>query len=104
MITLTKRYVSILFLFIANALDAMLTDFGIREGAIMEANPLMERVYDLSPSLFMLLKLALPLLLIPLLAKPISPSLQRLLSAACVVYILILGLHGIWLLEQFNPI
>lgn len=91
----------IIFLLVANLLDAILTNIGIHYSFIAESNPLMKYVYEQSILLFYAIKIVLPLLLILLVtSKFVSKNekvLNVLLTSAVIVYISILSLHGIWI-------
>jgi len=92
------------FLIAGNTIDALLTHLGLQSGAITEANPFMDVIYETSPYLFLFLKLCLPLLLLLLVTKlPVqSRPVHVCLAAACVVYVLVLSLHGFWMYERIS--
>lgn len=98
------RFYYIAFLLAANAADARLTDIGMRQGLMSEANPLMNAVYRHSPLLFLLLKLALPLLLLLLVlrSRTMTRPINALLAGTCVLYAFVLSMHGVWVFDRFN--
>lgn len=84
--------------------DALFTDFGIQNNHITESNPLMRNVYNGNIHSFYLLKIALPILLIYIVAKMESrPFIQTLLSIAIFIYVIVLMLHFLWLSLAFLP-
>jgi hypothetical protein len=89
----------VLFIATASAIDALLTHIGIKHGIIQEANPLMDWLYERSETLFFLLKVTLPIMLLLLLPQRISKLIRGLLLTACGVYLFVLTLHGVWLVQ-----
>ncbi len=79
-------------------LDALFTDFGIRNHHISEANPMMNWIYTNSILGFYGMKILLPLLLVWILRK-IQPTMliKLLMNTAVYLYCMILILHFTWL-------
>ena len=78
--------------------DSLLTDFGIQNYYITEANPLMNYLYETSVFGFYMIKIGLPLLLLYFIAK-IEPRkyLQLLVGSTLFLYSCVLCLHIIWI-------
>lgn len=78
--------------------DSLLTDFGIRNYYITEANPLMNYLYETSVFGFYMIKIGLPLLLLYFITK-IEPRnyLQLLVGSTLFLYSCVLCLHIIWI-------
>jgi hypothetical protein len=93
-----------LFLLLAGILDAILTQFGIMIGIIEEGNPVMEFAIEKGWTLFYLIKILLPLLLIGLFyLRPLKGRIRTLLVATCVLYLVVLCYHLVWILLFLNP-
>ncbi|CAM3164139.1 DUF5658 domain-containing protein [Filibacter tadaridae] len=78
--------------------DALLTDFGIRNNHISEANPLMRSIYDSSIFSFYAIKIILPLILLNVITK-IEPKLyiRLLVGSSLLIYTAVLSLHVWWI-------
>ena len=82
--------------------DAIFTDFGIQNFHITEANPIMRSIYEVNVTAFYFIKIALPILLIGILAKLESKQfILVLLNVAIFLYVLVLILHFFWLTLTF---
>ncbi|WP_102261373.1 DUF5658 family protein [Mesobacillus jeotgali] len=92
------------YLAILNLLDASVTWFGLKHAFISELNPLMQVVYQVNPTLFVLTKAALSvflLLFIVLKKVPRSSLLKGVIIFASVSYTAIVFMHGFWLVHIF---
>ncbi|MFE8702108.1 DUF5658 family protein [Cytobacillus sp. FJAT-54145] len=90
------------YLGILNIIDAILTFFGLSIQVIEEANPIMNAVYTLDPSLFLIVKISLSLLLFSLIfLKPIQQSqlIKNLSFLSSILYTFICLLHITWLTQ-----
>lgn len=93
-------YPQLILLF--SLLDAGITDFGLREHFITEANPLAWHLYELSPILFYGWKLILPLLLILLYPKVLKQRFIRTgIRVTCFLFMGLMLYHGFWLTEIY---
>lgn len=89
-------------IFLCSLLDASLTDFGLREHFITEANPLAWHLYEISPVLFYGWKLLLPLLLIFLYPKVLKrKSIRMGIKMTCYLFVVLMLYHGFWLTEVY---
>ena len=90
-------YTGILLLVLA-ILDCLITDFGLRNNHITEANPLMRIVYGNSVPAFYAIKIVLPLLLLYIMTK-FEPRryLQLLIAGTLFLYAFVLVQHIYWL-------
>ncbi|WP_432358234.1 DUF5658 family protein [Sporosarcina sp. UB5] len=98
--TSKDRLVNTCFLlFCLCMIDAIFTDFGIRQGHIKEANPFVYSVYDMNVIAFYLLKASLPILLFVLMhyMKP-SFLVRNILVVALVIYTLVIFIHISWII------
>ncbi|MHA6259808.1 DUF5658 family protein [Sporosarcina sp. CAU 1771] len=97
--TRNLAYKMALLLFVLAIFDALLTDFGIRNHHIEEANPLMRFVYESSVLYFFVIKISLPILLLYILTK-IEPKifLNVLVASSVLLYTLVLFQHIFWLI------
>ncbi|WP_462408740.1 DUF5658 family protein [Neobacillus sp. Marseille-QA0830] len=87
-----------LFLLLSGILDACLTHFGIQFGVIEEGNPVMKFVIEKNWSLFYLIKILLPVVLIVLLiVHPITALMKKLLISASILYFSVLLYHLTWI-------
>ncbi|WP_420489086.1 DUF5658 family protein [Neobacillus vireti] len=89
------------YLSILNIFDAFITYFGLENSYIQEMNPLMNRIYEADPALFIILKLAFSLclyLFIFLKKVPSSSLIKGLTVFATSFYTLIFFLHCYWLI------
>lgn len=83
--------------------DAFATDFGLRFELIVEANLMMDYVYESSVIGFYFVKLGLPISLFTLQSVVVrSRFVQRLLQFTIGLYAVIFGLHVFWLVLQFS--
>ncbi|WP_353057417.1 DUF5658 family protein [Neobacillus niacini] len=89
------------YLSLLNIFDAFITFFGLKNSFIQEMNPLMSRIYEAEPALFLITKLtfSLCLYLFILFKKVPSTSFTKGLTIfASSFYTLIFFLHCYWLL------
>ncbi|WP_432352462.1 DUF5658 family protein [Sporosarcina sp. A2] len=94
---------SLWLLLILSLIDAGVTDFGLHQGLIQEANPLMAVVYELNRVGFYFIKLGLPISLFVLQPFVSQSSLvYRFLQVSVLLYIGITCMHGYWLLIHFS--
>lgn len=92
------------YLIILNLLDTILTWFGLQHAFISELNPIMHGIYEVSPSLFLVIKtvLSILLLLFILLKKVPSSSLIKTITVfATVSYTTVFFMHAFWLIHIF---
>ncbi|WP_353961112.1 DUF5658 family protein [Neobacillus sp. CF12] len=88
------------YLSLLNIFDAFITYFGLENSFIQEMNPLMSKIYEASPVLFLITKLAfsLCLYLFILFKKVPSSSLTKGLTVfATSFYTVIFFLHCWWI-------
>jgi len=88
------------YLSLLNIVDALITYYGLEMAIITELNPLMARIYEIHPSLFILLKLSLSMFLyVFILFKmvPTSRLIKGFAYTASVFYTIVFGLHCWWL-------
>ena len=95
-ITSQSTFKSLLvFIFIANFLDASLTMIWLEHHIAHEANPLMARLYNYSPTAFVLFKNIIVLLAIAGLYRMANRMLARvLIIPVAVIYFYVLALHA----------
>ncbi|HEY0828270.1 MAG TPA: DUF5658 family protein [Bacilli bacterium] len=91
------------FVLFASVIDSLLTDFGLRLGAIAETNPLMKMVYDHSPANFYFWKITITVLAFIFLyvlyrKHNITPVIYFAIYGCCLIYAAILVFHGVWLI------
>ena len=87
-----------IILLILATLDALFTDFGIQNYHITEANPIMQSIYEVNEIGFYVIKIALPVLLIGIVAKLESkPFIVVLLTLTIFLYVIVVMLHFFWL-------
>lgn len=92
----------VIVLLILAIFDALFTDFGIQNHHITEANPIMRSIHEANVTGFYLIKIALPVLLISIVAKLESkPFILFLLNVAISLYVIVLLLHFFWLTLAF---
>lgn len=86
-------------LFCLCMIDAIFTDFGIRNGHIEEANPFIRSLYDMNVIAFYLLKASLPILLF-IFMHYMKPSLlvRNLLIVALIIYTIVIFIHISWII------
>lgn len=95
-----RQFINVYILFILCLLDTILTDIGLRNHIIGEANPLMSWIYSSSKIAFYLMKLALPVALIVILSKMRATLLiNLLLRAALVIYSIVFLMHISWIVS-----
>ena len=89
---------AVVFLILLAILDAIFSDFGIRNNHIEEANPLMRFVYETSIFSFYLLKIGLPCLLLYFLLN-LEPKLylRLLIGFSLLLYFTVLLQHIFWM-------
>lgn len=88
-----------------NILDAVITFFGLEYSIIEEMNPIMDRLYNFHPLLFIFSKFALSFclyLFIIFKQIPKSKSSKAITYVATALYSFIFVLHSIWLIEYFS--
>lgn len=80
-------------------IDTFFTDFGIRQGHIQEANPLMNFIYNWSIFGFYAFKILLPTSLLTLVhfMKP-STVIRHMTIFCLILYIFVLSLHIYWVI------
>ncbi|MER2261185.1 MAG: DUF5658 family protein [Psychrobacillus sp.] len=95
------HYTAILLLLLAIS-DSLITHFGLSNGYIEEANPIMRFVYDKSIFGFFSIKIFLPILFIWIMTK-LKPNalLQLLIAGALFLYAFILFKHIYWIYLLF---
>lgn len=90
------------YLSILNFADAFLTVTGVENSLIVEANPLMERLYAQDPGLFMTVKILLSFILLVFIffrKVPDSQFVKGLTLFATACYTIVFFLHGFWLVQ-----
>lgn len=102
-----KFITSAFILFILCLIDAVTTDFGLRNDLVTEANPLMDWMYGENVFLFYAVKLAMPSFLICLIYKYFdSLGKSKLIKwsyAFCFLsYVLVCIWHLIWIALAFS--
>lgn len=91
-------YVLLILLF--SLLDAGITDFGLREHFIGEANPFAWHLYQLSPLFFYGWKIVLPLILLIIYPKiHLRKSIRFAIKVTCGLFFCLILYHGFWLTE-----
>jgi hypothetical protein len=88
------------YLSLLNIFDGIITYFGLEKSFIQEMNPLMSRIYEADPALFLITKMgfSLCLYLFILFKKVPTSSLTKGLTVfASGFYTLIFFLHCYWL-------
>lgn len=100
--TRSKSFNITFLLLILAIFDSIVTDFGISNNYISEANPLMRIIYETSVPGFYAIKIILPLLLMYFISKFEPKSyLQLLIAAALFLYAFVLFQHIYWLYLTF---
>ncbi|MFC4320736.1 DUF5658 family protein [Litchfieldia salsa] len=90
------------YLALLNLLDGFFTFYGLQNGHITEANPLMNMLYESNPLYFLLFKIILSSLLYVILfhlTMITSIWIKRLSLFASVSYTFIFLLHSYWILQ-----
>ncbi|WP_374978410.1 DUF5658 family protein [Neobacillus driksii] len=88
------------YLSLLNIFDACITYFGLENSMIQEMNPLMNRIYDADPALFLITKMGFSLCLyLFILFKKVPTSFltKGLTVFASSFYTIIFFLHCYWL-------
>jgi hypothetical protein len=88
------------YLSLLNIFDAFITYFGLENSLIQEMNPLMNKIYEANPALFLITKLGFSLclyLFIFFKKVPTSFLTKGLTVFATSFYTLIFFLHCYWL-------
>ena len=88
------------YLSLLNIFDAFITYFGLENSFIQEMNPLMSRIYETHPLLFIFTKLAFSLciyLFIVFKKVPTSSLIRGLTVFATSFYTIVFFLHCYWL-------
>ena len=95
------HYTAILLLLLAIC-DSFITHFGLSNGYIEEANPLMRYMYETSIPGFFSIKIILPILFILIITK-LKPNafLQLLIAGALFLYAFVLFKHIYWIYVLF---
>lgn len=96
----TKRIllVAAISLFVLSVFDSFITDYGLRNMLIEEANPIMRTIYNESVLAFYSVKLFLPALLILIVMKLKSTKTLRVfMMIALLIYIIVFLQHILWL-------
>lgn len=95
------HYTALLLLLLAIC-DSFMTHFGLSNGYIEEANPLMHYVYERSILGFFAIKIMLPILFIFIITK-LKPNafLQLLIAGALFLYTFVLFKHIYWVYLLF---
>ncbi|MCT2534458.1 DUF5658 family protein [Aquibacillus koreensis] len=98
-------FVKYLFIYLAilNLFDGVVTIYGLKHAYIKELNPVMNHLYEQSPTVFFITKLALSIcLLLFVFSSRLTFSkgwMKSLTLAAAFLYTCTLFLHAIWLLQ-----
>lgn len=87
------------FILAANIIDAGLTYVGSNKGFVTEANPIMAYFLYGHVTLFFLLKMLLPLLLLVIYWKWKTRFVRRLMYVTVAVYSYVLILHMYWIFK-----
>ncbi|MCU9612791.1 DUF5658 family protein [Caldibacillus lycopersici] len=88
------------YLAIVNLLDGVITYFGLKNGYIKEANPIMAFLYQVHPSVFISMKLILSVLIYTMILIhhiPVSKISFTVSTIVSIMYTVILFLHSVWL-------
>ncbi|WP_412176678.1 DUF5658 family protein [Bacillus sp. T3] len=88
-----------------NILDAVLTFFGLEYSIIGEMNPIMEKLYNIHPLIFLFSKFILSFclyLFIIFKRVPKSKSSKVITYVATGLYTFIFVLHSVWLIEYVS--
>lgn len=88
------------YLSLLNIFDGFITYFGLEKSLIQEMNPLMLRIYEAEPALFLITKIGFSLclyLFILFKRVPTSPLTKGLTIFASSFYTLIFFVHCYWL-------
>lgn len=100
----TKRnlLIAAILLFILSILDSIITDYGIKNMLIEEANPIMKLIHEKSVLSFYFVKIILPSLLIFILLK-LKPTktLKIFMGIALIIYVIVFLIHILWLFLAF---
>lgn len=89
------------YLSLLNIFDGIITFFGLKNSHIQEMNPLMSKIYETDPALFLLTKLVFSLclyLFIIFKKVPTSALTKGLTVFASSFYTLVFFLHCYWLI------
>lgn len=85
-----------------NAIDALITWYGTENFYITEANPLMDGLLDVHPTVFLIVKFLLSGLLLLFVAIDNIPKtriIKALVFSASTIYTSLFMIHGYWLLQ-----
>ncbi|MDL4841810.1 DUF5658 family protein [Aquibacillus rhizosphaerae] len=88
------------YLAILNLMDGIFTFYGLKYSYVSELNPLMGNLYQLSPKLFITVKILLSMFLVMLVIWARIPNtklIKGLVLSASVLYTITFVLHGLWL-------
>jgi Domain of unknown function (DUF5658) len=86
-----------------NLMDGIISFIGINGSFMVEANPLMNKMYTTSPILFLGIKLLLSFFLVLIVVYDRIPRLKWVTSMAyivSVIYLFVFCLHGIWIIQS----
>lgn len=94
----TESYFLALYVMVANAADAYLTDIAVTSGLATELNPLMAYLLDIGSGTFYITKLCMvSIAVILLLCIKDQPAAQKSLWAGSIIYTIVLLIHVICL-------
>ncbi|MEK4627004.1 MAG: DUF5658 family protein [Solibacillus sp.] len=104
-----RKIISFSFIIaLLNVFDGVATNYGLKQRQIEELNPVMNSLWHMSPSLFILVKIILSILLICLSVAVYNRSNKRfqqiffsILSGLLLLYGAIFCLHVYWLTMIF---
>lgn len=100
-------FAAIAVTFLMSALDAIITIWGLRLGAIREANPLMAPLVMNNLLGFFAVKLITPVIIglgFWMIRNKPRKFIVTLLYLVVIVYIIVITLHIRWMFEYFEPI
>ncbi|WP_432806605.1 DUF5658 family protein [Mesobacillus maritimus] len=88
------------YLSLLNLVDAVVTYYGLQNAFITELNPMMDRLYQIHPVLFMAIKISLSVFLyifIVFRRVPTSRMIKGMTTLASGFYTIVFALHCWWL-------
>ncbi|QOR65454.1 hypothetical protein IM538_16785 [Cytobacillus suaedae] len=94
-----------IYLALLNAADGAFSYIGLKNGLISEANPLMNHLYTIHPSVFLLTKIALSVFLLLFIIFNVYPKMQWFKTLTVTTTLLYTGtflLHGFWVYLAFS--
>lgn len=104
-ITKTKSYncYGLLFLIILNMIDGLITYIGLKSEFYIEMNPILSNIYNYNPSLFLLVKIIIPTIVLTVLflnlKSPISKITKIFIYISNIVYLLLDIYHVVLLFK-----